>query len=189
VDREDFSDLKHAYRVLDVPSDAPPDVIKSSYRKLIKRWHPDLHQPDSEAYIESTSMTKSINDAYGLIKNAPLRNDETWPRDEYVSDPSHDAFAFYRMTENARKAGARDDRARPMDWFGFFVRFLFGVLFGGVVSFEVIVYASMRHLTPSLMYIGIVATILGCGLLSAFGGDAFWRSIRPRGPWWWGRWD
>jgi hypothetical protein len=37
--------------------------------------------------------------------------------------------------------------------------------------------------------IGVAVTILFCAFASAFGGDAFWRSIRPWGVWWWRRWD
>jgi len=33
--------LKRAYRVLNVPEAASALAIKSNYRKLIKRWHPD----------------------------------------------------------------------------------------------------------------------------------------------------
>jgi hypothetical protein len=38
----EIANLAHAYRVLDVPWDASPRAIKASYRKLVKRWHPDL---------------------------------------------------------------------------------------------------------------------------------------------------
>jgi hypothetical protein len=207
----DTISLEHAYRVLDVPWDASPRLIKSSYRKLIQRWHPDRYRPSSDAYTESTVMTKLLNASYARIKDAPFRDraadapssdapptsrqdasGEPDPsgssRNEYVPrDPNQEAAEFYRMVERARQAGARDDAARPFDWLGFLVRFVLGGLLGVLLSFRVMIYLSMQ--SPTVMYIGIVTTILGCAFASGFGGDAFWRALRPGGLWWWRRWD
>src|SRR5690242_3102617 len=65
--------LKKAYRVLDVPTTASALAIKSNYRKLIKRWHPDRPARGSTTEVEAMTMTKAINEAYTLIENAPLR--------------------------------------------------------------------------------------------------------------------
>lgn len=156
-------------------------------------------------------MTKLLNESYARIKDAPFQNraadaasSEARPsyhqdtsgeqdpsgssRNEYVPrDPNQEAAEYYRMVERARQAGARDDAARPFDWVGFLVRFVLGGLFGTVLSFRVMIYLSLH--SPRLMYIGIITTILGCALASGFGGDAFWRAIRPGGLWWWRRWD
>jgi DnaJ domain len=203
--------IEHAYRVLDVPRDASSRAIKASYRRLIKRWHPDRYRPGSEAYSESTLMTRLLNESYHRIKNAPLRSgladahsSEVSPcsdrntsgepcpsgssRSEYVPlDPNQDVAEYHRMLERARQAGARDDAARPFDWVGFSVRFILGALFGAIVSFRVMI--DLWQESPRLIYTGIVATILLCGSASGFGGDTFWRSIRPGRLWWWRRWD
>jgi len=202
--------LAHAYRVLDVPWDATPRTIKESYRKLVKRWHPDRQPTDTESHTDATLMTRLLNEAYARIQDAPLRkgfaapfssgraahgDSDGWAhtdasgagRDEYVPrDSPLDAAEYYRIMENARKAGARDDAARPFDWLGFAVRFVLGALFGALVSFRVMIDL-WRH--PSLVPVGIAVTILFCGLASGFGGDAFWRAVRPDGVWWWRRWD
>jgi hypothetical protein len=89
--------------------------------------------------------------------------------------------------ERARAAGARDDAERPFDWFGFIVRFVLGALFGTLVSFRVMISLSLAY--ANYIPIGVAVTILFCAFASAFGGDAFWRSIRPWGVWWWRRWD
>src|ERR1700722_9271021 len=149
----EIENLAHAYRVLDARWDALPRAIKTSYRKLVKRWHPDRHTPGTPGHTEATLMTRLLNEAYTRIENAPLRNgfadpaaayspqrsssagvgrdhaddqgnDEPEPsgasRSEYVSrDPVEEATDYYRAMENARKAGARDDVARPFDWVGF----------------------------------------------------------------------
>ena len=207
----EIENLAHAYRVLDAPWDASPRAIKANYRKLIKRWHPDPHRPGTESHAEATLMTKLLNESYARIENAPLRAGTATPfsggarprtarnagtdadpsggsRSEYIPhDPAHDAAEFYRMLEHARAAGTRDDAARPFDWVGFIVRFVLGALFGALLSFRVMISLCLAY--PSLIPVAIVATILFCAFASGFGGDAFWRAIRPYGVWWWRRWD
>jgi DnaJ domain len=207
----EIANLVHAYRVLDVPWDASPRAIKASYRKLVKRWHPDRYRPGTGSHTESTLMTRLLNESYARIEDAPLRNGTATPssggtspraersastepdpsgssRSEYIPrDPMHDATEFYRMMEHAREAGARDDAARPFDSVGFIVRFVLGALFGALLSFRVMI--TLWRAYPSLIPAAIVATILFCAFASGFGGDAFWRAIRPYGPWWWRRWD
>jgi len=73
VDEQPLEKLKKAYRVLNVPATASALAIKSNYRKLIKRWHPDRPATGATTAAEAMMMTKLINEAYGLILNAPLR--------------------------------------------------------------------------------------------------------------------
>src|ERR1700722_14067659 len=219
----EIENLAHAYRVLDARWDALPRAIKTSYRKLVKRWHPDRHTPGTPGHTEATLMTRLLNEAYTRIENAPLRNgfadpaaayspqasgsagdgrgqagdqsndeakDQPDPsgasRGEYVPrDPVEDATDFYRVMENARKAGARDDAARPFDWVGFAVRFVIGALFGVLVSFRVTI-AMYRY--PESVPVAVAVTILVCALASGFGGDAFWRGVIRFGSVWWRRW-
>ncbi|MGB9007211.1 MAG: hypothetical protein WCC18_01250, partial [Candidatus Acidiferrales bacterium] len=113
-------------------------------------------------------------------------------RNEYVPrDPQQDAADFYRIMERARVAGARDDAARPFDRFGFIVRLVLGALFGVLVSFRLLISLTMSEWSANHAFtiLAMAAAILFCAFASAFGGDAFWRSIRPRGIWWWRRWD
>ena len=204
----EVENLAHAYRVLDLPWDASPRAIKANYRTLIKRWHPDRHRPGTEAHVEATLMTKLLNESYARIENAPLRNGTATPfsgpaapvraertvnaepdpsgssRSEYIPhDPAHDAAEFYRMVEHARATGARDDASRPFDWLGFIVRFVLGALFGGLMSFRVLIRVSLSR--PDLIPVAIAVTVLFCAFASALGGDPFWRAIRPY--WWWRR--
>jgi curved DNA-binding protein CbpA len=207
----EIQNIAHAYRVLDVPHDASPRAIKSSYRKLVKRWHPDRYRPGSEQQAEATQMTSLVNAAYSRIQDAPLRAgfatpfstprnktaetstdgetaaDPGWSRDEYVpSDPPLSDASFLRMASYAASAEAREDASRKIDWIGFAVRFVCGAFLGALFGFG----GEMRRTTATKASF-LVAALLGAvvgGLLSAFGGDRFWRSIRPWGPWYWGRW-
>jgi curved DNA-binding protein CbpA len=59
---EQLAEWKAAYRVLDVPLEASANAIKVSYRKLMKRWHPDLFAAGSAEQAEATQMTRLINE-------------------------------------------------------------------------------------------------------------------------------
>ena len=55
--------VKDPYAVLGVTRSATPEEIKSAYRKLAKKYHPDLH-PDDPAASEKMN---EINEAYDMI--------------------------------------------------------------------------------------------------------------------------
>jgi DnaJ like chaperone protein len=65
--------IEDAYALLGVAADDDMDVVKKAYRKLIRKYHPDIikSQGKSEEYMqEATKKTQEINQAYEMIKNA-----------------------------------------------------------------------------------------------------------------------
>ena len=54
--------MKDPYSLLDVARDADPDAIKSAYRKLAKKFHPDRNLGDPRA----ENRFKDITQAYQL---------------------------------------------------------------------------------------------------------------------------
>ena len=60
---------KDLYALLGVERDASQGQIKSEYRWLAKKFHPDTNQGDSR----SAKRFQEINDAYGVISNPALR--------------------------------------------------------------------------------------------------------------------
>jgi DnaJ like chaperone protein len=67
------SSLKEAYALLEVNETDAMDVIKKSYRRLVKKHHPDIMKAKgaSEAYIQdATHKVQQINTAYEAVKKA-----------------------------------------------------------------------------------------------------------------------
>jgi curved DNA-binding protein CbpA len=184
----EIQNIAHAYRVLDVPHDASSRAIKSSYRKLVKRWHPDRYRPGSEQHAEATQMTSLINAAYARIQDAPLRAGYAMPfsnsrgsRDEAASDPpqpqpsgaSHAESVsresgisdseFLRVLANARQAGARDDSALPSYGRGTILRVIFGAGVGAL--FGLVAHPRSMRLSNRMAVIQMICGALLVGLI------------------------
>jgi DnaJ-class molecular chaperone len=54
---------KDYYEILGVPRDASVEDIKKAYRKLARKYHPDLHPEDKEM----EARFKDINEAHGVL--------------------------------------------------------------------------------------------------------------------------
>ncbi len=55
------------WELLSVEATASSSQLKSAYRRMLKRWHPDLFPSDSASYSEAIRQTQRINDAYRLL--------------------------------------------------------------------------------------------------------------------------
>ena len=67
------ANIDDAYKILGVNKDDDMSVIKKAYRKLVRKYHPDIikSQGKDEAYMkEATAKTQEINQAYEMIKEA-----------------------------------------------------------------------------------------------------------------------
>ena len=61
--------MKDYYEILNVSRDASQDEIKSAFRKLAKKYHPDLNPNDKEA----ERKFKEINEAYEVLGDPEKR--------------------------------------------------------------------------------------------------------------------
>ena len=57
--------IEDPYKVLEISRDASKDEIKKAYRRLAKKYHPDLHPNDPVA----AEKMNEINTAYDMLNN------------------------------------------------------------------------------------------------------------------------
>ena len=65
--------MKNYYEILWVNFDATQEEIKSAYRELMKKYHPDKHTDDDTSYYEQKA--KDLNEAYEVLSNEEKRRD------------------------------------------------------------------------------------------------------------------
>ncbi len=87
------------YKTLGVSRDATEKEIKTAYRKLARKWHPDLHT--GKAKEEAEEKIKQINEAYEVLKDAEKRAKydqlgANWQSgQDFRPPPDMDGFHFY----------------------------------------------------------------------------------------------
>jgi curved DNA-binding protein CbpA len=165
-------ELKHAYQVLGVPMDTTAPSIKQAYRRLVKRWHPDLYANGTPAHVEATHMTRLINEAYSAISHAPLRYHV-----ETYRGPTSSKNSQARSPSASERIKVTAGEIPKTDRLEFWVRFVCGAFFGVFVVLDLF----------SLDFSGVIAVaavglIVGCGFAAARYGDKFWYTIFRR--WW-----
>jgi curved DNA-binding protein CbpA len=70
------------YVILEVARDATPEQIKTAFRRLAKKWHPDRF-PDQETKAQATRQMQLINQANDTLKDADKRRQY----DAYLRNP------------------------------------------------------------------------------------------------------
>lgn len=77
------------YEILKVSKRATSEEIKSSYKNLVKKYHPDLYVGDKEF---AEQKIKEINEAYDILSNPQTKKEY----DEYLNPkPSRNVFSCF----------------------------------------------------------------------------------------------
>lgn len=173
-----LTELRRAYQVLGVPTDAAAPSIKHAYRRLVKRWHPDLYANGTPAHVEAAHMTTLINEAYSAIAHAPLRyHVETYP------NPTKGKSSPPASPSTSERVRVTAEEIPKTDRIEFWVRFVCGAFFGVFVILDLFFSVMQDSLQFSgALALGALGLILGCGFAAARFGDKFWFAIFRR--WW-----
>ena len=65
-----MAEKRDYYEVLGVAKDASADDIKKAYRKLARKYHPDLNKDNPE---EAAEKFKEVNEAYSVLSDDQKR--------------------------------------------------------------------------------------------------------------------
>ena len=103
--------MKDPYVVLGVDKNASEDEIKSAYRKLAKKYHPDANPNDASA----AEKMKEINAAYDQIKNpssyqqySQYNTNNTY--NNYTNPNSYGSNFYYYDFEDLFRRAAENNR-------------------------------------------------------------------------------
>lgn len=116
---------KNFYEVLGVNSNATDDEIKKAYRKLAKKYHPDLNRDDLKA---AEAKMSELNEAYGILSDKEKRAQY----DKTLQAPVPDMDDIFEMwfgkdvakaKKNRREQTYKNPQAPDLDelykvWFG-----------------------------------------------------------------------
>jgi DnaJ-domain-containing protein 1 len=60
--------LRKAYAALEVPAGSDFETVRKSYRRLMRKYHPDLHASTPEKHRAATDLTQRLTQAYKTLE-------------------------------------------------------------------------------------------------------------------------
>ncbi len=117
------------YKTLGVSKDASEEKIKKAYRKLARKWHPDINPGNNDA----ENKFKKISRAYDCIGNKEKRA----LYDEFGEDGLQSGFDAKKARQHSQWGGSRGDKqSAGSEGFGRYQRYedIFGDIFGSGVG-------------------------------------------------------
>ena len=63
--------IRRAYASLEVPAGSDFETVRKSYRRFMRKYHPDLHGGTPEALRAANDLTQRLTQAYKMLEEAP----------------------------------------------------------------------------------------------------------------------
>ena len=130
------------YQVLGVKRSASADEIKSAYRELVKRYHPDLFSK-ADAKAKATEKLRQINEAYSVLGNAENRQQYD---QRFIQQPKARSRApaakVRRASRPRRHADMRSRMAKILKTRSYFSKKQVGYVIAGAIVVLVFMYAA-----------------------------------------------
>lgn len=185
----DKMELYKAYRILRVSPGDSVLTIKRAYRKLVRAFHPDRFASNPASKANAEEQMKIINEAYSLIKDAPLSQADIFrPK---VSHPptqkksQYSPQSYYAYTQDWRK---QPDLESKSSISSILMHFILGSLIGIIflVLCICLIFAfgamNMEEFPTVISIIGIVwkckwLLIISCGLLAVVFKEKFYNFL------------
>jgi DnaJ-class molecular chaperone len=60
--------IRKAYAALEVPAGSDLEIVKRSYRRLMRKYHPDLNAGSTEKQRAATDLTQRLTEAYKTLE-------------------------------------------------------------------------------------------------------------------------
>jgi DnaJ-domain-containing protein 1 len=60
--------IRKAYAALEVPAGSDFETVRKSYRRLMRKYHPDLHRGTAEKQRAATDLTQRLTQAYKTLE-------------------------------------------------------------------------------------------------------------------------
>lgn len=124
-------EFKDYYKILGVPRDADEKTIKAAYRRLARKYHPDVNKGDPQA----EEKFKEINEAYEVLKDPEKRAKydqfgADWERYQQAAGAQAETTDFFEWLFGSRPGAESryERRERAGQGFSDFFDLLFGDL-------------------------------------------------------------
>ena len=109
---------KDYYKILDIPEFSTSEEIKSAYRKLARKWHPDVAGSSADVI----SRFKEINEAYEILSNNSKKADYDKARKFYNYGTSTSQKTYNKTTTNPNFKETYKQEKKTSFWDEFFAQ-------------------------------------------------------------------
>ena len=97
--------MKDPYSILGVKRDATDDEIKSAYRALVRKYHPDNYADDNPLKELATEKMQEINEAYDEIQRIRQSGGSSSSDGYNYGGSAYGPYVAIRNSLNARRFG------------------------------------------------------------------------------------